>query len=109
MESAYIQIIKTFEQSLKKSWDQYRTTHNLEDSSSEFIAFLIDRQFIKTTTIRRYAILKEFQSNYSDKKLNKSKVVQLLSDKYLISSRSIWNILREHKGKFRDLENRKSE
>ena len=95
MEGNPKRLLDKFQGQLKYSWDEYRERHGLEDSRDALITYLIDFQLIKQSTIRKFTIQKEFKNLYSLRDMNKTEIVKKLSDKYNLSSRSIWNLIKE--------------
>ena len=94
MEIIQQQLDRKFRKTLQSSWKQYRTIHNVEDNSDAFIEFLIDNQIIKKEIIRRYTIVREFKERAADFK-TKSELIALLSERYQLSTRVIWNYIRQ--------------
>ena len=94
MENIQQQLVTKFSKTLQSSWEQYRTTYQIADNQDTFIEFLIDNKIIKTEIIRRYTITKEFQERAEDYK-TKSELIALLSERYKLSKRAIWNYIRQ--------------
>ena len=88
------QLIRKFRQSIRSSWEQHKINHNIPDNQDSFIEFLIDNEIIKTEIIRRFTIAKEFHERAGDYK-TKSELISLLSERYKLSKRAIWNYIRE--------------
>jgi len=88
------QLLRKFRQSLQSSWEEHKINHQVPDSQDAFIEFLIDNEIIKTEIIRRYTIATEFQERAANYK-TKSELIALLSERYKLSKRAIWNYIRE--------------
>ncbi len=87
---------------LDVSYKDFCDTHKLEYGAPQtFITYLIDHNLIKDTTIRRYAVLKEFnQLSRDGERKTKSELVRLLANRFNLSQRSIYTILKEYKRQF---------
>ena len=93
MEITQVKLLKSFETHIIQVWEDYRNTHSLEDTSTEFVEFLIQEKIIQASTIRRFAIQQEFLTQSANHK-NKTATVKFLSTKYSVSTRGIWSTIR---------------
>ena len=66
----------------------------VEPNSSGLITYLIDRGFIGETDIRRYTMQKEYEVLMSGKAANKTHAVSIISHRFNISERTVWNLLK---------------
>ncbi len=89
------QILDNFQEYLCKSYETYCERHDEEIDIEGFINFLIDRELIPNTNINRYTIQKEFERLFPTQDYHKTNTVELISDKYNISQRTVWNILKK--------------
>ena len=94
MEIYQQQLLRKFRETLQNSWEQHKTTYGVTDTPDTFIEYLIDNQLIKEEIIRRYTIGKEFKERISEFK-TKSELIALLSKRYNLSTRVIWNYIRQ--------------
>ncbi len=94
MEIYQQQLIRKFSETLQASWETYKATHELAEDPNLFIAYLIDNQIIKDEIIRKYTILKEFNEKAAAYK-TKSELIQLLSQRYNLSTRVIWKYIKQ--------------
>lgn len=90
-------ILDAFENRLFQSYEQYCQRQGENPSADGIVTFLIDHNLIPAVAIKRFTILQEFKELYPLKEKHKSKTIYALSDKFNISERTIWNIL---KGKY---------
>ncbi len=91
------QIVDVFCQSLNEEFEVYCTRHGVEASFESFITYAIDFNFIPNSTIQHYAILKTFEEMKHRPDMKKTEQVNQLADRFNLTSRSIWNILRKTK------------
>lgn len=90
------QLLDTFQKSLENSFENYCDRHHSPDNIGCFITYLIDHNLIETSTIKRYTILKEFDTLYSQNGNHKTLTVKTLASKYNVSERSVWTVLKDH-------------
>lgn len=91
----------TFQDSLinhvQSSWQSDLSEPEMRD----FIEYLISHQLIPASTLKIYTVLAEFERivmRHPEK--NKSECVVLLNNQLNLNTSTIWNILKDHKGKF---------
>ncbi len=89
-------MLDNFQSSLESSFTHYCDQHHSQGNIGNFITYLIDHNLIEDSTIKRYTILKEFDTLYPKKGKHKTKTVQTLASKFNLSERSIWTILKDH-------------
>lgn len=90
-------ILDAFESHLFQNYTNYCQRQGEQPTTDGMITFLIDNNLIPAVAIKRFTILQEFDKLYPLKENHKTKTVYALSDKFNISERTIWNIL---KGKY---------
>lgn len=99
-----IQLSKTlldqFETSLNKNFENYCETQEQENDNIQLIRYLIDHNLINITTIRRYAILKTYNKLLQQSNRKKVEMVRILSERFNISERSVYTILKEYQTYF---------
>lgn len=88
------QLFDIFQERLSDSYNAYCSYHNMEEDIKGFITYLIDHQLIDTLTIKRYAILNEFDDLYKTNSYKKTQTVNDLAHRFNLSSRTIWSILK---------------
>lgn len=95
-------MLDNFQSSLQHSFDNYCDQHRSPDNIGSFITYLIDHNLIEDSTIKRYTILKEFDTLYPQNGKHKTKTVQTLASKFNLSERSVWTILKDHFFRFEE-------
>lgn len=80
-------------------YDDVLEQYRMNDTLNSFITYLIDHRLIEESTIKRYTILEEFAKIIGEAK-HKTEAVETLSQRFNISKRTIWNIMKDHKGRF---------
>ena len=88
------QIFDKFEEHVFENYVKYCTQHQLPCSLNGLIAYLIDFEIIPQKAIQRYTILNEFEVLYPKEQFQKTKTVVSLADRFNISERSVWSILK---------------
>ncbi len=77
---------------------------NLDEDESnkitDFLDYLLDHHLIEETNIRRYTILKEFEIQYPQHQYHKTQTVFTIANKYGISERTVWTVLKDHVRRF---------
>ena len=90
-----------FQFRLLENYNRYCERHLLDKHNVEYlVSYLIDHNIINATTIRRYTILKAFKESNG----GKTAIVKKMADRFNISERSIYHILREHKNYFEQVD-----
>jgi len=89
------QILDNFQEYLCNSYETYCQKHDEDIDIEGFVNFLIDRELIPNTNINRFTIQKEFERLFPTQGYHKTNTVELISDKYNISQRTVWNILKK--------------
>ncbi len=73
--------------------------HGQELTSHGLITFLIDRDLLQKDAIQQYAVLKEIEQLTEQGIGNKTQVVGIVSNRFNISERTVWNILKRQEKK----------
>ena len=89
------QEMEIFCKKLHLNFRQYCTEHQLPEELDNFTTYLIDQELIDNHTIRQYAILELFKDLYPENKHRKTHTVELLANRFNLTPRSIWNVLRK--------------
>ncbi|MEM1319426.1 MAG: hypothetical protein AAGG75_04175 [Bacteroidota bacterium] len=85
---------------LIENYENYQKRHFPDGVElNAFITYLIDHNIIDHTTITRYTILEEFAETIIDSK-HKTDAVAIVADKFNISKRTVWSIIKGHQGRF---------
>jgi hypothetical protein len=88
------QIFDIFQERLSRQYGQYCDYHKLESNIGGFITYLIDHELIDTLTVKRFAILYEFDDLYKLNSYKKTQTVNDLADRFNLSARTVWSILK---------------
>ena len=89
-----------FASALIEKFELYHARHMPNgDLLNTFITYLIDHRIIESTTVKRYTILEEYSNIINDSR-HKTDAVITLSERFNISERSVWSIIKDHKGRF---------
>ena len=65
-----------------------------------FLDFLLNHQLIESKNIKRFTLLKEFDVQYPLHGFHKTQTVLSLANKYGVSERAIWTVLKDHVRRF---------
>lgn len=81
-----VRILQNYEDHCKKN--------ELPESREGILTYLIDQGVIKPVSIRHYSISKEYPSLLIKANNHKSKTVRILAEKYNLSERAIWAVVK---------------
>ena len=91
-------VLDTFSKELLHQYQEYCSKQGLNPNDAtkldEFTTYMVDRGLISRTAIQRYAILAHFDELVQHREMTKTQVVDVLADRFNLTSRSIWNVLR---------------
>jgi len=97
MQESRKYILDKFQEHLHQSFEVFCERHDIKKSEDHFIAFLIDQNLIATPQLQRFTVCKEFEKMYAEKGYTKSIIVDMLANRFGISERTVWAILRRTK------------
>lgn len=89
------QLIDFFSALIHKDYKAYCERHHIPQNNDTFLNFLFTKNLFNESTVRRYTIHSEFAELNNTKKMTKSQAVRLLADKYNLSDRTVWNMIRD--------------
>jgi hypothetical protein len=95
MEETRKQILDKFQEHVEQSFKIYCERHGKSYTGNQIIPFLIDFDLIPVANIKKYVVLKEFEIISSSKDLRKTEIVGMLANRFNISERTVWNILKQ--------------
>ena len=75
--------------------DSYCEVSKIDANLKNFLLYLIDNDLINESEIRKYTITNEFLEIYQTEAIKKTNIVKRLSEKFRISDRAIWSMLRK--------------
>ncbi len=88
------QLVDDFSVQIQRAYHDYCQRHHIAKDNKTFLNFLFNHQLLNETSIRRFIIQGEFQKLSENKNIRKSEAVRLLSDRYGVTERSVWNLIR---------------
>lgn len=94
MQESRKYILDKFEQYLQQGFEHYCNRHGIEQSPGQFITFLIDLDLISLTHLQRFTVLREFEKINKEEHYPKTLAVDTLANRFHISERTVWSILR---------------
>lgn len=97
MEDFRKRLLDQFHKHLFHNYEAYCTLHEMPIDVDGFITYLIDHDLIQKTTIKHYTVLHEFGEHLPKQKNHKTETVNILANRFNISVRSIWSILKNGK------------
>lgn len=71
-----------------------------EDKVECFLNYLLEHQVIDSLTVRRYTIIKEFEKEYPKHDGHKTQTVYTIANKFNLSDRTVWTVLKDHLDRF---------
>ena len=90
-------ILDKFQQHLLQSFEAFCTRHGIPKTDDHFITFLIDQNLISAQQLQRFTIFKEYEELCHEKGYTKSLIVDMLANRFGISERSVWAMLKQRK------------
>ncbi len=97
MQEARKYILDKFQQHLCSSFEVFCKRHGIKKTDDHFITFLIDQNLISTPQLHRFTICKEFEEMSLEKGYTKSIIVDTLANRFSLSERTVWAILKHTK------------
>lgn len=82
---------------LQREFLQHCKQQEYPPATGNLIVYLIDRGLIAESSINRYAIKTTFEEIQQERKLNKTRTVALLAQRFNITPRSVWHALSKTK------------
>ncbi|MEL6942205.1 MAG: hypothetical protein AAFO82_06015 [Bacteroidota bacterium] len=90
-------VLDIFFHTIDTKFSDYCKIHNIEGNRDHFITYLYDEQLISSSVIRQYTILATFEELIKENGGRKTETVNLLAQRFKLTPRSIWNVLRKWK------------
>jgi len=87
-------ILDRFQEHLRIGYEAYCARHGLQNTSEQFITFLIDQDLISPAHLQRYTVIQEFEKLKSEHQCLKTQAVDTLANRFQLSERTIWSMLR---------------
>ncbi len=92
-------ISDAFQRIVCRDYAAYCLRQGVTATPEGLLTFLIDREVIPPPSVKRYTIRREYEAIQAREKQGKTRVVFMLSDRYNLSERSIWSILKREQSK----------
>ncbi len=92
-------IMDAFQKLVCEDYHNYCLRHQLTPTTDGVITYMIDQELIPAMKVRQFTVTKEFEEIFKEHNQHKTKTVYAISDKFNISERTIWNILKNKKSK----------
>lgn len=90
-------ILDRFQEHLKASFEAFCLRHGIEKNDQQLVTFLIDQDLIAPVQLQRFTVLKEFERINHEPSYPKTYLVDTLANRFCISERTVWNILKTAK------------
>jgi hypothetical protein len=92
-------LIDKFQEHLEAQYDEYCRRHNMVKNEHQLVGYLIDQMLITPTQLQKYTILREFEKINNESKCAKTRAVETLANRFSLSERTIWSILKNNNAK----------
>lgn len=96
MEPYRKQLIEKFQRHLQTNFKTYCERHGISETGEELLTYLIDNDLISVPNLQKYTVVREFELIIRQNP-GKTQAVSRLADRFSISPRTIWGILRSLK------------
>ena len=90
-------ILDKFQQHLRHSFEVFCERHEIKNTEDHFITFLIDQNLIAMPHLLRFTVCKEFEKMCLEKEYSKTIMVDTLANRFSLSERTVWTILKHIK------------
>lgn len=90
-------ILDKFQEHLRQSFELFCRRHGIEKTDDQFITFLIDQNLISVSHLQRFTVCKEFEKLSGERMYAKTIIVDTLANRFSISERTVWSILKHLK------------
>jgi hypothetical protein len=91
-------LMDRFQEHVQSSYQTYCNRHGMPPSVPGLITFLIDQELIPPTNIKRFTVVEEFDRLHPEQERQKTRTVNALADRFNISERAVWGILKNARG-----------
>jgi hypothetical protein len=96
MEPYRKQLIEKFQRHLQTNFKTYCERHGISETGEELLTYLIDNDLISVPKLQKYTVIKEFETLIQQNH-GKTQAVSRLADRFSISPRTVWGILKRIK------------
>jgi len=88
-------LLDKFIKHLSSSYVDWCEQHEVPHTDDRLLTFLIDQDLIPTAQILRFTVLREMKHLLKEGDMQKTQNVCLLANRFNLSERTIWNILKQ--------------
>lgn len=88
-------LLDTFSEKLNTNFSTYCDKYGQEKDIHRFITYILDHGLIPPSAIRKYTVKEIFDELQHRHEGNKTQVVNLIAERFNLSARSIWNLLKK--------------
>ena len=99
MEIIRKQLLDEFCGKTLQNYREYCQKTQIQEDPKTIITYLIDQEIIKPVTVRHYTICREYEVLLPSLEYKKSKTVRLLAERYNLSERSVWAVVKSIENK----------
>ncbi len=89
------EVLDLFSDRLRQNFKSHCVNCHMPDDLAHFVTYLIDRDLINSSIIRKYAIKEAYYDLHEKEEIGKTQVVQVLSKRFNVSKRTVWSVLQE--------------
>lgn len=82
---------------IQNDFKSYCERHNIQEDNETFLTFLFDLHLLNEAKIRRYTVLEAYEELNTSPNFKKTRAVGLLAERFNITSRSVWNLIKDTK------------
>ncbi len=88
------QLVDIFTKVVLKNYSEHCLRHGIPENNHTFLNFLFTKNLLREVAVRHFTISTEFKKTYDKSKSTKTQTVRLLADKYNMTERAVWNIIK---------------
>ena len=93
MEPYRKQMLDKFQHHIQTNFSTYCKRHGIQESGAELITYLFDNELLSLPHLQKYTVIKEYEE-ITTESVKKTQAVSRLSDRFSISTRTVWGILK---------------
>ena len=87
-------ILDKFQTHVHNRYEHFCDKHGIPKSDDQLLTFLIDQNLIPTNLLQHFTVRCEYETLASDRGFPKTQAVALLSQRFSLAERTVWNILK---------------
>ncbi len=86
-------VVDSFLEHIEEGYTQYCATHGVAKTDKLLIKYMAD-QALPASEMYKYTLVREYERLMGSGQYKKTQIVNLLSSKFSISTRTIWSVLK---------------